>query len=80
MRLISDFWNIIAFYCLLYSMVLSRAAVMSYVESVHHCPSNDAADDMFLGSVAAALHWDIVHSSLFHQVECWLTLCVQQPM
>ena len=67
---------LLEFYCLQYSMVLSRAAVMSYVESLHRCPSNDTADDMFLGSVAAALHWDIVHSPLFHQVECWLTLCI----
>ena len=57
-------------YCLLLisSMVLSRAAVMSYIKSVHRCPSNDAADDMFLGSMAGALHWDIVHTPLFHQV------------
>ena len=49
-------------------MVLSQAAVMSYVDSFHRCPSNDAADDMFLGSVATALDWDVVHSPLFHQV------------
>jgi hypothetical protein len=62
--------KIVFFSC---SMVLSRAAVRSYVESEHRCPSNDTPDDMFLGSVAAALRWDIVHSPLFHQV-CYLTL------
>ena len=50
-------------------MILSRAAVRSYVESDYRCPSNDTPDDMFLGSVAAALRWDILHSPLFHQVE-----------
>ena len=50
-------------------MILSQAAVRSYVESEHHCPSNDTPDDMFLGSVAAVLRWDILHSPLFHQVE-----------
>lgn len=53
-------------------MVVSQAAVKSYVGSVHRCPSNDAADDMFLGSVAGALNWDIVHSPLFHQVKYFL--------
>lgn len=51
-----------------HSMVLSKAAVSSFVISGHHCPSINSADDMFLGSVAAALNWDIVHSPLFHQV------------
>ena len=59
------------------SMVLSKAAVSSYVNSGHRCPSIDSPDDMFLGSVAVALNWDVVHSPLFHQVYVKFTSMIE---
>ena len=50
-------------------MVLSAQAAVSLVQSEQKCPSDNYADDMFLGSVAKQLHWDVVQSSLVHQVQ-----------
>lgn len=55
-------------YYFLCSMVLSREAVERIVELGHGCPTLDYPDDLFLGSTARQLEFNIVHSPLFHQV------------
>ncbi len=58
-------------WCCFTREVLSRQAVIDVIESRYKCPADDFPDDMFLGSMATLLKWDIVHSPLFHQVSIY---------
>ena len=55
-------------------MILSRKAVISLVEAGIKCRADNSPDDMFLGSIAIHLNWDIIHSPLFHQVRLLRTI------
>ena len=50
------------------SIVFSKGAIDSIVNSKITCPSHDYPDDMFIGNIARLLQLQLVHSSLFHQV------------
>jgi hypothetical protein len=53
---------------MIFSMVLSNAAVDALLQSDCGCYSADAPDDMVLGQCYRMLGLHTVHSSQFHQV------------